>query len=333
MIIRLLGITVLLAAIVAGWLWSDYRDFVHTPLALPEEGLVLEVPPGTNLKVLAARLQAQGVLRSADYLYWHARWKQLAHRIRAGEYRVEHGITPVQLLEQLVEGKVLLHTLTLVEGWSFQQMMAAIAASDVLRQDLQGLSAGQVMERIGQPGIHPEGRFFPDTYAFPRGTSDTDFLRRAFRRMQQELAEAWEQRAKEDAVVQTPEQALILASIIEKETGVPEERPEIAGVFSRRLRMGMKLQTDPTVIYGMGERYQGNIRRKDLREDTPYNTYVHKGLPPTPICMPGRAAIDAALNPEDGKTLYFVSRGDGSHVFSATLEQHNAAVRKYQLKK
>ena len=333
MIIRLMGILVLLAVIVAGWFWSDYQDFAHTPLSLPEEGLVLEVPPGTNLKVLARQLQAQGVLRNADYLYWYARWKQLAHRIRAGEYLVEPGVTPAKLLEQFVEGKVLLHTLTLVEGWNFKQMMAAISRSDVLRHELEGMSAEQVMQRIGHPGIHPEGRFFPDTYAFARGTSDTDFLRRAFRKMQQELAAAWQQRSREDAVVQTSEEALILASIIEKETGVPEERPEIAGVFSRRLRIGMKLQTDPTVIYGMGDRYQGNIRRKDLREDTPYNTYVHKGLPPTPICMPGRAAIDAALHPKDGKTLYFVSRGVGSHVFSETLEQHNAAVRKYQLKK
>jgi len=333
LITRLLGIAVLLAVIVAGWLWSDYQDFARTPLSLPEDGLVLQVPPGTNLKVLARQLHAQGVLRNPDYLYWYARWKQLAHRIRAGEYLVEPGVTPVQLLEQFVEGKVLLHNLTLVEGWNFKQMMAAISASDVLRHELQGLSAEQVMQRIGHPGIHPEGRFFPDTYAFPRGTSDTDFLRRAFRKMQQELAAAWQQRSREDAMVQTPDEALILASIIEKETGVPEERAEIAGVFSRRLRIGMKLQTDPTVIYGMGDRYQGNIRRKDLREDTPYNTYVHKGLPPTPICMPGREAIDAALNPKDGKTLYFVSRGDGSHVFSETLEQHNAAVRKYQLKK
>ena len=333
MLTRLLGALFLLAAVAAAWFWSGYQDFLDQPLQVPEEGLVLEVPPGTNLKALARRLQAQGVLSNADYLYWHARWEKLAHRIRAGEYQLSTGITPVGLIQQLVSGKTILHSLTLLEGWSFKQMMAEIAASEVLTHELQGLSDEQIMQRIGHPGVHPEGRFFPDTYAFPRGTTDTDFLRRAFRRMQQELEAAWQQRSQEKAVVKTPEEALILASIIEKETGVPEERAQIAGVFSRRLQINMKLQTDPTVIYGMGERFKGNIRRKDLREDTPYNTYVHKGLPPTPICMPGRDAIDAALNPEDGKALYFVAKGDGSHAFSATLEQHNAAVRKYQLKK
>lgn len=188
------------------------------------------------------------------------------------------------------------------------------------------------MDRLGRAGQHPEGRFFPDTYLFPRGTSDLEFLRRAMRRMDAELASAWEGRS-EDTPLKTPDEALILASIVEKETGQPDERPAIAGVFSRRLKKGMKLQTDPTVIYGMGARFDGNIRRKDLREDTPYNTYVHHGLPPTPICMPGREALVAAVNPASGKALYFVSRGDGSHVFSPTLKEHNAAVRKYQLKK
>lgn len=330
---RLLGILLVILSLVAGWYWSAYQTFLQTPLKLPEEGLVLNVEPGTNLKRLAQGLTAQGVLSHPDYLYWHARWKKLAHRIRAGEYLVPAGTTPPALLQLLIHGKTVSYTLTLLEGWNFKQVMAAVRNNKVLKQETQGLDAEQIMALIGHPGVHPEGRFFPETYAFPRGTTDLDFLKRAFAKMEQELDAAWEGRNKDTIMVKNKEEALILASIIEKETGVPEERPQIAGVFNRRLRIGMKLQTDPTVIYGMGDQYDGNIRRSDLRTDTPYNTYVHKGLTPTPICMPGRAALDAAVNPKDGKSLYFVSRGDGTHVFSATLEQHNAAVRKYQLKK
>ncbi len=329
---RFLGILVIVASIVGGWYWSAYQTFLSTPLQVPEEGLVLNVAPGTTLKKLSSDLAGKGVLTRAGFLYWHARWENLAHRIRAGEYLVAKGTLPQGFLELLVRGKTISYSLTLLEGWNFKQVLAAVRQNPVLEKELEGLDFQQIMERIGQPGIHPEGRFFPDTYAFPRGTTDTDFLRRAFNKMQQELDAAWEARNQETIQVNNKDEALILASIIEKETGVAHERPEIAGVFTRRLRLGMKLQTDPTVIYGMGERVDGNIRRKDLREDTPYNTYVHKGLPPTPICMPGRAALDAALNPQDGKSLFFVSRGDGTHVFSATLEQHNAAVRKYQLK-
>jgi len=330
---RLLGISLVILSLVAGWYWSAYRTFLQTPLELPREGLVLNVEPGTNLKRLTRELADQGVLSHADYLYWHARWKKLAHRIRAGEYLVPAGTTPPALLELLIRGKTVSYTLTLLEGWNFKQVLAAVRNNKVLKHETQGLDAEQIMERIGRPGIHPEGRFFPETYAFPRGTTDVDFLKRAFAKMEQELDAAWEGRNQDTIMVKSKGEALILASIIEKETGVPEERPQIAGVFNRRLRIGMKLQTDPTVIYGMGDQYKGNIRRSDLRTDTPYNTYVHRGLTPTPICMPGRAALDAALNPQDGKSLYFVSRGDGTHVFSATLEQHNAAVRKYQLKK
>jgi UPF0755 protein len=329
---RILGILIIVGSIVAGWYWSAYQTFLDTPLAVPDEGLVLNVTPGTTLKRLSSELAGKGVLNQPDFLYWHARWENLAHRIRAGEYLVSKGTRPKAFLELLVRGKTISYSLTLLEGWNFKQVMAAVRRNPILKRELDGLDFGQIMERMGQPGVHPEGRFFPDTYAFPRGTTDTEFLRRAFDKMQQELDAAWETRNKKTIQVKSREEALILASIIEKETGVAHERPEISGVFTRRLRLGMKLQTDPTVIYGMGDRFDGNIRRKDLREDTPYNTYVHKGLPPTPICMPGRAALDAALNPKEGKSLFFVSRGDGTHVFSATLEQHNAAVRKYQLK-
>lgn len=330
---RLLSLLFILMGLLVYWFWSGYQDFLETPLKLPEQGLVLNVEPGTNLRRLGEKLAQEQVLEHPAYLYWHARWNKLAHRIRAGEYRVPVGTTPPALLELLVRGRTISYSLTLLEGWNFRQVMDAIRNDPVLRQELTGLDDEQIMSRLGRPGLHPEGRFFPDTYWFPRGTSDIDFLKRAFARMHKELEAAWAGRDKEAIMVKNTEQALILASIIEKETGVAAERPQIAGVFTRRLRIGMKLQTDPTVIYGMGARYQGNIRRKDLREDTPYNTYVHRGLTPTPICMPGRAALDAALNPKEGKSLYFVSRGDGTHAFSATLKQHNAAVRRYQLKK
>lgn len=327
---RLIGISVFLASLSLAWLWMEYRSFLETPLQVAEDGTVIQVQKGTNLRQLARKLENEGAIRNADLLYWHARWYDQADKIRAGEFLIPVGTTPEGLLQLLISGPTVSYRLTLIEGWNFRQFLKAIAADPVLRKTLESEDPAEVMAAIGLPDIHPEGRFFPDTYVFPRGTTDVEFLQRAYRRMQKELAEAWEARG-EDIMVEDPEQALILASIIEKETGVPEEREMIAGVFSRRLQLGMKLQTDPTVIYGMGERYDGNIRRRDLREDTPYNTYVHKGLPPTPICMPGREAIDAALHPAPGKALYFVANGDGSHVFSETLKQHNAAVRKYQL--
>jgi len=329
---RLIGIAVLLASLTLGWFWIGYRTFLETPLHVPEEGMVLQVEKGTNLRQLGRQLEQRGVLQNGDMLYWHARWRELASKIRAGEFQVPAGTTPDGLLDILISGKTISYTLTLVEGWNFGQVLAAVGNDPVLQHVISAQKPAEVMRELGYPDIHPEGQFFPDTYAFPRGTTDRDFLKRAYRRMQQQLAEAWAGRA-DDIEVKSPQEALILASIVEKETGVPRERPEIAGVFTRRLKHGMKLQTDPTVIYGMGERYQGNIRRSDLLEDTPYNTYVHTGLPPTPICMPGREAIDAVLHPAPGKALYFVANGDGSHVFSDTLKQHNAAVQKYQLKR
>lgn len=329
---RLIGIAVLLASLTLGWFWIGYRTFLETPLHVPEEGMVLQVEKGTNLRQLGRQLEQRGVLQNGDMLYWHARWRELASKIRAGEFQVPAGTTPDGLLDILISGKTISYTLTLVEGWNFRQVLAAVGNDPVLQHVISAQKPAEVMRELGYPDIHPEGQFFPDTYAFPRGTTDRDFLKRAYRRMQQQLAEAWAGRA-DDIEVKSPQEALILASIVEKETGVPRERPEIAGVFTRRLKHGMKLQTDPTVIYGMGERYQGNIRRSDLLEDTPYNTYVHTGLPPTPICMPGREAIDAVLHPAPGKALYFVANGDGSHVFSDTLKQHNAAVQKYQLKR
>ena len=283
------------------------------------------------MRSVADDLAARGVVSDADHLYWLARWEGKAG-LKAGEYRLQAGITPTQALDILISGESISHQVTFVEGWQFREWRAALARNEVLVQTLQERGDDEIMALLDPEGRHPEGLFYPDTWHFDRGMSDLDLLRRAYRRMETVLAEEWEQRA-EGLPLKTPYEALILASIVEKETGLAEERAAIAGVFTRRLQRGMKLQTDPTVIYGMGERFDGNIRRRDLREDTPYNTYVHKGLPPTPICMPGRAAIHAALHPADGKALYFVARGDGGHVFSATLKEHNAAVRKYQLKK
>ena len=322
----------LTVALAAAWFWQHYRQFLETPLKLPEKGLVVEVAGGETAAGVARRLEAKGVLDSAALLRFHLRLHPELGKIKAGEYLLEAGTTPVTMLKLLVSGHTRLHEITFPEGWTFRQWRRAMDRHPALKHRLTGLSDAQVMERLGHPGVHPEGRFFPDTYLFPKGFSDLQLLQRAWRRMEQELSRAWKERA-EGLPLNTPDELLILASIVEKETARPDERRRIAGVFVRRLRKGMKLQTDPTVIYGMGARYQGNIRRSDLREDTPYNTYVHAGLPPTPICMPGRAALQAAAHPAQGKALYFVARGDGSHQFSETLRGHNRAVRRYQLKK
>lgn len=329
---RLLGASILLCSFLLAWYWMDYREFANSPLQLPEQGLVYQLRPGTSVAALAGELVQQGVLDSPLYLRLLARQRGDAERIKAGEYRIVAGTTPAQLMDQLVLGKVVQYSLTLIEGWSFAQVRAALANEPALKQTLNGKSAAEILAQLGASESHPEGLFLPDTYVFIRGDSDINFLKRAYQAMKSYLAEEWNQRA-EDLPLETPYQALILASIIEKETGKEEERPAIAGVFVRRLKRGMKLQTDPTVIYGLGDAFDGNLRRRDLRRDTPYNTYTRKGLPPTPIALPGREAVQAALHPQDGKSLYFVARGDGSHAFSSTLNEHNRAVRKYQLGK
>ncbi len=327
---KLTAMGLLAASLLAGWLWWDYSAFLDNPLRLPEAGLELRVEPGQTLTGVARRLGREGVLEHPGYLLWHARWRGRT-TIQAGEYRLAPGTTPVRLLEQLTRGEVIQYSLTVVEGWTFRQLMEAVNAHEALDHTLGEADAATVMARLGRPGEHPEGRFLPDTYHFPRGTTDVEFLRRAYRAMERVLAEEWEQRAV-GLPLRTPYEALILASIVEKETGLASERAAIAGVFIRRLQRGMRLQSDPTVIYGLGARFDGNLRRADLRRDTPYNTYRRRGLPPTPIALPGRAAIHATLHPEEGDAVYFVSRGDGSHHFSATLEEHNEAVIRYQLK-
>ncbi len=329
---RLLGFLVMVASGTIAWFWYDYQTFSQTPLQLPEGGMPYHLEPGTSMGRLADNLERRGIVSSGLYLRSLASFSGRAGKIQAGEYFITPGTTPETLLQQLVSGRVKSYSLTLVEGWNFKQVLAAVQGHEALKHTLEGLTDGEIMARLGHPGEHPEGRFYPDTYKFPRGTTDSAFLERAYQTMSRLLEDEWEKRDL-DLPLKTPYEALILASIVEKETGVAGERSEIAGVFVRRLRKGMKLQTDPTVIYGMGEDFAGNIRRRDLKQDTPYNTYVHAGLPPTPISMPGSAAIRAVLHPAPGKSLYFVARGDGSHYFSKSLAEHNRAVRKFQLKK
>ena len=312
-------------------LYSDYQQFLDAPLEVSADGQVLEVKPGMGINEIARHLQRQpGLSRPALYLEAHARLNGLAARLKVGEYALSPGLTPRTLIDRIVAGQVIQHALMVVEGWTFRQLQQAMTRHPKLAQTLQGLSDADVMARLGRPGEHPEGRFLPDTYHFPAGFTDEAFLRRAMTAMDQRLAEIWQNRAP-NLPLDNPYQALILASIIEKETGLPAERPEIAGVFARRLLKGMRLQTDPTVIYGLGEAFDGDLRQRDLTTDTPYNTYTRKGLPPTPIALPGEAALKAAVNPAAGDALYFVADGQGGHVFSRTLAEHNRAVRRYQL--
>ncbi|MEW7973099.1 MAG: endolytic transglycosylase MltG [Candidatus Thiodiazotropha endolucinida] len=329
---RLLGILIFVASILLAWGWMEYDGFVNKSLNLPEEGVNYILHPGMTVRSLAEDLQQRGMLEKPMLLRFIARWQGQASKLKAGEYYLPTGTTPPKLLEILSSSQVVQYALTIIEGWTFDQLMAAIRRDPVLEHSLKEVTNDQVMQHLGLDDLHPEGRFYPDTYHFPRGTTDAAFLKRAYKRMESVLEQAWQQRKKQ-LPLKSPYEALILASIIERETGIPEERGKIAGVFTRRLKRGMLLQTDPTVIYGMGESYNGNIRKRDLTRDTPYNTYLHKGLTPTPIAMPSGAAIRAALNPEEGNSLYFVATGDGGHYFSSTLEEHNKAVRKYQLKR
>lgn len=327
---KLIGLAVLLGSLTGAWVMMDYRSFVNEPLVFGEEGLRYEIKPGRTLTHVARDLERRGLVESASYLVWLGKFEGMANTIKAGEYRFNDGILPARLLEQITNGEMLQYAITVVEGWNFYQLMDAVHSNEYLLHTLSDYSDEEIMAQIGHPGEHPEGMFLPDTYYFPRLTTDVAFLQRAYSAMQLFLTENWPNRSI-DVEFETPYEALILASIVEKETGLPSERKQIAGVFNRRLQKRMRLQTDPTVIYGLGQAFDGDIRRRDLRKDTPYNTYLRRGLPPTPIAMPGRAAILAALNPLPGIDLYFVARGDGGHQFSATLEQHNEAVVKYQL--
>lgn len=327
----LAGFFVLLVSVGAGVTAVDFFRFLHSPVQL-ESGtsVVFTIEPGMPVRQIAERLADRGVIDRPLYLRATARFTGDARRMQAGEYVIESGMTPYRLLAKFVRGDVKQYRFAVIPGWTFDQMIAALRRHEAIDQTLEGLSPQEIMAELGYPDQHPEGRFFPDTYQFTRGRTDRALLKRAHDRMQTVLAEEWENRT-EGLPLDSPYEALILASIVERETGVPEERARIAGVFVERLERGMRLQTDPTVIYGMGDEYDGDIRYRDLREDTPYNTYTRGGLTPTPIAMPSRAAIHATLHPDRRAELYFVSTGDGRHVFSKTLEEHNKAVVKYQL--
>ncbi len=327
----LLLLLIVLSAMALGYVAWAVGNSVRQPLLIDQEQM-LEVAPGATPGGLINRLAADGTLEDALWLRLYWRLNLAQSKLHSGEYRLEPGMTAGDLLDSWRSGAVVQYSLTLVEGWNFRQFRAELARHPKLAQELASASDPEVMAALGQAGVHPEGRFFPDTYRYVKGMRDLDLLRQAHARMQQVLEQEWDSRD-EGLPYADAYQALIMASLIERETGVPEERREIAGVFVRRLRIGMRLQTDPTVIYGMGEAYNGRITRADLRRPTPYNTYVIDGMPPTPIAMPGREAINAALHPLAGRSLYFVARGDGSHVFSETLGAHNRAVREYQLKR
>ena len=313
-----------LLAVCALWWWAA------RPLALPEgaHSVQLQVPAGSSARSLAHAVVKAGVAAPPWALWAYFRVSGKAAAFKAGSYEIEEGDSLQSLVTKLAEGRQALVSFTIVEGWNIRQVRLALARLETVRPDSALLSDQALMQRISKEALHPEGRFFPDTYRFAKGSSDIAVLQMAARAMDRQLAAAWDMR-NADSPLQNPEQALILASIIEKETGKPSDRAEIGGVFANRLRIGMLLQTDPTVIYGMGEAYRGNIRKRDLQTDTPYNTYTRAGLPPTPIAMPGKAALLAAVQPAATKALYFVARGDGSSQFSATLQAHNRAVNQY----
>jgi UPF0755 protein len=315
----------------------QWHRYLTTPIAITEtanpQPLVFFVKPGTSFKQLSNNLATKGWLTQPYYFYWYGRLSGKADQVKAGEYQLDNGTNPRQLLDKLISGKVVVHQVTLVDGYTFKQFLAVLAEQPLLQHQLAGLTDQQIMVKLDlPPNQNPEGLFFPDTYRYVAGMSDVALLKQAYQKMQQVLGQQWVERAP-DLPYKDPYQALIMASIIEKETAVPEEREIIAGVFVSRLRKNMYLQTDPTVIYGLGDQYQGRLTRPLLNMDTPYNTYRHKGLTPTPIAMPGEAAIKAALHPEFKGYLYFVAKGNGHHQFSKTLAEHNKAVRRYQLKR
>ncbi|MBX8533686.1 endolytic transglycosylase MltG [Pseudomonas cichorii] len=330
-ILVLLEIAVVLAGLTLGFAWWKQREALNQPLNVTQEQL-LDVPAGSSPSLVLNRLENDGVIKDAFWLRVYWRFNLAEQPLHSGEYRMTPGMDVQALFGVWKRKEVVQYSLTLVEGWNFRQVRAALAKQPKLEQTLAGLSDKDLMGKLGHPDVFPEGRFFPDTYRYVRGMSDADLLKQAYNRLQDVLEEEWSKRAA-DLPYKDPYEALIMASLVEKETGVPRERGEIAGVFVRRLGLGMMLQTDPTVIYGMGERYNGKLTRANLKEATPYNTYVISGLPPTPIALAGREAINAALNPVSGTSLYFVAKGDGSHVFSDDLDAHNAAVREYQLKR
>ena len=303
--------------------------WLNRPLALAADSVEVSVELGTSPRDIAQAWVQAGVQASPLMLYEWFRWSGQSRKIRAGSYEIGRGTTPIGLLNKMVRGDETLSTVRLIEGWTFRQFRAELAKAEALKPATADFSDEQIMLALGAPGVSPEGRFHPDTYAYSKGSSDIAVLKRAYHAMQKRIDSVWLDRAA-DTPLRSADDALVLASIVEKETGVPADRGRVAGVFVNRLRIGMPLQTDPTVIYGLGLAFDGNLRKRDLLADTPYNTYTRNGLPPTPIAMPGKAALLAAVRPESTKALYFVARGDGSSEFSETLAEHNRAVTLYQ---
>lgn len=327
---RLIRFIFILLVLAAGTMAAWYFWYTSTPLPLPHAPFEFTVKPGSSLKALSRQLADAGLTSDPYSLWLLGRATEKAAGIRAGDYRLEAPITPPALLRKLNEGTVVPISITFVEGSTFAEMRERLQSNEQLRVTLKGVSDADVLKRIGATESHPEGLFFPDTYRFAAGTSDVEILKIAYQTMQKKLAEAWTQRAA-GLPYKTPYEVLIMASIIEKETGRAEERTTIGAVFINRLRIPMRLQTDPTVIYGMGASFDGNIRKRDLTTDTPYNTYTRDGLPPTPIALPGWGSLFGAVRPAAVDYLYFVGKGDGTHYFSRTLTEHNRAVAKYQL--
>lgn len=328
-VVRLLLILMALAVVavaVVGW-WAN--SWLRAPIAELDAPTVIEIPRGASVRAIAADLNRRGLLKEPRLWAFWARLTGRAGGLKAGEYKLDPGLTPAALLERLSSGQVLLHSITFIEGSTFADMRQLLNGNVAVAATYANAGAAEIMRALGAQGVHPEGQFFPDTYRFPRATTDLELLRVAYRRMQDELQSAWSARAA-DLPLASQYEALILASIVEKETALESERPLIAGVFVERLRRGMRLQTDPTVIYGI-QSYDGNIRRVDLLRDTPYNTYTRTGLPPTPIALPGLESLRAAVNPKMTGAIFFVAtgQGDGSHYFSATLAEHQAAVQRY----
>ncbi|HHB93317.1 MAG TPA: endolytic transglycosylase MltG [Thioploca sp.] len=322
----------LIISAIGGSSYWIYKNYLTKPLPMFED-LRYVVKPNTNLRQITIDLMDRELMNYPTALAWIslARFQKRAHLIKAGEYLIQVGTTPQQMLEIMISGKIISHKLTIPEGWTFKQILTAIRGHPEIIQTLGNADNKAIMAAIGHPNMYPEGRFYPDTYHFTTNTTDVMILKRSYKMMEKVLAEVWKQR-KENFLLKTPYEVLILASIVEKETAAVEERPLIAGVFIRRLKEKMLLQTDPTVIYALGENFDGNLRRKDLKINNPYNTYKYKGLPPTPIAMPGKAALEATVNPTGGEALYFVAKGGGKHYFSVTLKEHECAVIEFQIK-
>lgn len=319
---------VVLLVFTLGTGWLGYSWLEH-PLTSSPTPLDLSVEPGDSVREIANQVVRSGADTNASLLYWWFRLSGESRAIKAGSYEIEQSTTARSLLRKLVRGEESMKSVTLVEGWSLKQIRKALKNADQLRAQTTELSAEDIMQQLGRAGVSAEGRFFPDTYTYAKGASDLAILRRAANAMDKHLRQAWELRS-DTSTLKSPDELLTMASIVEKETGRPSDRALISSVFNNRLRIGMRLQTDPSVIYGLGDSFDGNLRKIDLQTDTPWNTYTRGGLPPTPIAMPGKAALFAAAQPARSDALYFVARGDGSSQFSATLEAHNRAVNQYQ---